>query len=742
MTLGPTEARPLPFRRRPDLRFSRLPFRRRTGWCVQDPLAARYYQLAEESYFILQQLDGRISLAEIRDRFQARFAPRRVELTQLQGLLRLFHEEGLILSELPEQGRRLAERRRRGARQASWLRWTNPLAIRFRGLDPRTLLQRLNPLAQGLFSPWSVRIGCLWILTIVLTFLLVTDTIITRLPSLHDFLTPTHAIGLALTLAAVKIIHELAHGLCCRYHGGECREIGLMLLVFTPCLYCDTTDAWMIPERWKRIAISAAGMYVELLLASLASFLWYRSEPGFWNTLYLNVIVVCSVGTILFNGNPLLRYDGYFMLADWLELPNLAEQASQLLWRRGLRITTGIRVDEPPGEENLPSWLPIYAGAAFVYRVALTISIFGFLWFAAGLYGLGPLVLLLAVLSLLGMVWKPLQRAFRRWPGARPDRGIHLPRLLGSSLVLAGVVGFLGFYPVPTYLRAPALLEPRGATSVYVATAGQLLHAVPEGTSVEPGTVLAELQDPDLAQQIAQLRTQVDVQTVHLANLERARTQDRDRESQIAGIGSQIPAAQQTLADLQERLRQRLLEQKRLTITADRAGIVLPVRNRTSPVRDGELPDWEGSPLQSENQGCFLEVGTELCQIGTPDQLQATVWVPESDYASLQVNQRVFLRFDAWPATRHAGWIVELAEVASAQLPPELSRFAARGNDLQGAPLVASERGAYRVRVGLERAPRPAVIRVAGWATIETDSKTLAAQCYVFFCRTFRFARP
>lgn len=740
MTLGPSEARPLPFRRRPDLRFSRLPFRRRTGWCVQDPLAARYYQLAEESYFLLQQLDSRISLAELRDRFETRFAPRRVELRQLQGLLRLFHEEGLVLSDLPDQGRRLAERRRRGARQASWLRWTNPLAIRFRGLDPRALLQFLDPLADRLFSPGSMRIGGLWILAIVFTFLLATDTIITRLPSLHDYLTPTNAFGLALTLAGVKIIHELAHGLSCRYHGGECREMGLMLLVFTPCLYCDTTDAWMIPERWKRIAISSAGMYVELLLATFASLLWYHSEPGFWNTVYLNVIIVCSVGTVLFNGNPFLRYDGYFMLADWLELPNLAEQASQMLWRRGLRITTGMRMDEPPGEENLPSWLPIYAGVALLYRVALTISILGFLWFAAGPHGLEPLVLLLALLSLLGMVWNPLQRALRSRPGARPDRGIHPPRLLSSLLVLAGVVGFIGFYPVPTYLRVPALLEPQGATSMYVATAGQLLYAVAEGTPVEPGTVLAELHDPDLAQQIAQLRTQIDVQTVHLANLERARIQDR--ESQIAGIGGQIPAAQQALADLRERLRQRLIEQKRMRITADRAGMVLPVRNRTSAVRDSELPDWVGSPLQPENWGCFLEEGTELCQIGTPESLHATVWVPESDYASLRLNQRVFVRFDAWPATRHAGWITEVAEVASEQLPPELSRIVPRVHDLQGASTGERDSGAYRVRVTLERAPRPAVIRVGGRATIETDSKTLAAQCYVLFCRTFRLARP
>ena len=736
MTWGPTEARPLPFRCRPDLRFSRLPFGQKAGWCVQDPLASRYYQLGEESFFILQQLDGHISLAEIRQRFQARFTPRRVELQQLQGLLGQLHEAGLVLSDLPEQGRRLAERRRRLTREAHWRRWLNPLAIRFRGVDPRPLLQRLAPLARLLFSPWSVLAACLWIVATACLLLLSAETLLARLPRLTEFLNLTNGLWLALTLAIVKIIHELAHGLCCRYHGGECREIGFMLLIFTPCLYCDTTDAWMIPSRQKRMAISAAGIYIELLLATTASLFWYYSEPGIWNSICLNIMVVCSVGTLFFNGNPLLRYDGYFILADWLNQPNLAEQAARRLWSGIARVMLGVRTEEVVGQEEQPAWLPLYALAAVIYRSALTISIFWFLWHAAVPYGGELGVLLLAAISCLGMIGVPLQAAVRAGRGRRPGGNVRLPRLLMTLFLSAACLAAGGLIPLPTQVRAPALLELRDAAPIFVATAGRLVQAVEEGVYVEPGTVLAQLADPELEQQLAQLRTQVAVQANHVANLERA--QGRDRVGETAGLGGEIPAAKQLLADLQARLDQRQVEHQRLTLTADRAGFVLPARKKIHSAAPNELPGWEGSPLQPENRGCFLDLGTELCQIGTTSHLQATAWVPQQDYATLQLNQPVSLRFAAWPTTRHAGRVIELAEVASEQLPPELMVSTPAGGPPSSQPFDAAAQIRYRVKIELDSAPNPAVLRMPGVATIQTGSRTLAAQAYSFFCRLFR----
>ncbi len=136
-----------------------------------------------------------------------------------------------------------------------------------------------------------------------------------------------------LALAVVKVLHELGHALTCKHFGGDCHEIGVLLLFFTPCLYCNVSDAWLFPGKWPRIAVSAAGIAVEVFLAAIATFLWWFSIPGVFNTLCLNIMIVCSLNTLLINGNPLLRYDGYYVLADLLDVPNLGQQSRWLLGR-------------------------------------------------------------------------------------------------------------------------------------------------------------------------------------------------------------------------------------------------------------------------------------------------------------------------------------------------------------------------------------------------------------------------
>ena len=147
---------------------------------------------------------------------------------------------------------------------------------------------------------------------------------------------------------STKVLHEFGHGLACKRFGGECHEMGVMLLVVTPCLYCNVSDAWMIPSKWRRAAIGAAGMYVELILASLATFLWWFSEPGLVNHLCLNVMFVCSVSTLLFNANPLMRFDGYYILADLLEIPNLRQKSAAVIQRKLGAWLLGLRERHDP----------------------------------------------------------------------------------------------------------------------------------------------------------------------------------------------------------------------------------------------------------------------------------------------------------------------------------------------------------------------------------------------------------
>ena len=177
-----------------------------------------------------------------------------------------------------------------------------------------------------------------------------------------------------------KVLHEFGHGLSCKHFGGECHEMGVMMLVLTPCLYCNVSDSWMLPNRWHRAAIGAAGMYVELVLASICTFIWWFTEPGPLNYICLNVMFICSVSTVMFNANPLLRYDGYYILSDVLEIPNLRQKASTILNRKLGAWCLGLEEPEDPFLPKRHQWLfALFTVASAVYRWVVTFSILVFL---------------------------------------------------------------------------------------------------------------------------------------------------------------------------------------------------------------------------------------------------------------------------------------------------------------------------------------------------------------------------
>ena len=214
---------------------------------------------------------------------------------------------------------------------------------------------------------------------------------------------------MGVILIFTKTIHEFGHGLMCKHFGGECHEIGFMLLVLTPAMFCNTSDSWVLPNRWHRIAIGAAGMYVEIFMAAICTFIWWFTMPGWIHYLALNIMFLSSVSTIVFNLNPLLRYDGYYMLSDFLEIPNLAQKSK-------LSLTSKLRVwclgMKPVNERLLPErhqvMFAVYSVASFVYRWFVMIVIFWFLAKVFEPYGLAVIGYALVGISLIGMVVVPM----------------------------------------------------------------------------------------------------------------------------------------------------------------------------------------------------------------------------------------------------------------------------------------------------------------------------------------------
>src|SRR5207247_8291332 len=188
---------------------------------------------------------------------------------------------------------------------------TNIFYIKVPAFDPDKLLGKMLPWLRWVFTTWFLFASVGVMLAAMMLVATHFTTFRDKLPSYHEFFSFKTVFYLWFALGAVKIIHEFGHGLSCKSFGGEVHEMGLLFLVFSPCLYCNVSDAWTLPSKWKRIIISAAGIYVELIIAAVATFVWWNtpSHP-FVNNLSLSLMVVCSVSTIVFNANPLVRYDG------------------------------------------------------------------------------------------------------------------------------------------------------------------------------------------------------------------------------------------------------------------------------------------------------------------------------------------------------------------------------------------------------------------------------------------------
>lgn len=394
------KSRPVPLLLRQDLHIEKVLFGGETYALIKDPVAIRYHQLRADQWFLLSLLDGERSLEDLRDAVVRRFPTVSVTEQDIQQLLLDFHDKNLIVGLRSGQGKAMiakdAERRTK-----SFLKVVqNPLFIQFPGFNSYWLLARLNVWIGWLFSRWAIVPAMLFALLALTVVGWRYGEIRRQLPGFQQFFAWPNLIYLWITLGATKLIHEFGHALACRRFNRECNGIGVALMVMSPTMYCDASDSWMLPNKWHRIAIAAAGMYIEILLASAAIFLWTSSSPGLFRNLCLNVFFISTVTTVIFNANPLIRFDGYYILADWLEIPNLREKASKLLqrwfaWSMGKQL---------PPDSALPrrrqGWFVVFAVASAIYRWFVVNGIFMTLHASFKPYRLQSIGVTWAVLSM------------------------------------------------------------------------------------------------------------------------------------------------------------------------------------------------------------------------------------------------------------------------------------------------------------------------------------------------------
>jgi putative peptide zinc metalloprotease protein len=738
-SLVSSAARKLPIRKRPDLSARLHRYQGRAYWVVKEPVGLNYFRFQEEEFAILNMLDGHSSLDDIKEQFEKEFPPQKITVEELQQFIGMLHRSGLVITGAPGQGVQLKKRRDERKRKEMLGKFANVLAIRFKGVDPERLLTWMDPKFRFVFTKWGV---AAWFITCISALLLVAaqfDIFQSKLPSFHQFFGPQNWFWIGLTLMLTKICHEFGHGLSCKHFGGECHELGVMILVLTPCLYCNVSDSWMLPSKWRRAMIGAAGMYVELFIASICTFIWWNTSPGLLNNLALSTMFVCSVSTVVFNANPLLRYDGYYILADLVEIPNLRQKSTKILNTWLGKICLGL---EEPEDPFLPKrnkiFFILYTLAAVCYRWFVLFSILYFLYQIFKPYNLEIVGFAIGMMSLVGLVGVPAWKVgkFFYIPG-RIDR-VKKPRMYATLGVLAVVVALLVFLPLPHRILGTVDVRPYEGRPVVVEHGGELLKIYKKpGEEVKAGEVIVELRNKDLEVQLAQAEYERDLAAAQLEDLH-----FRSGDDPIAE--SDIPRARVRYEDALKVVAERTQELEDLKLRAPRDGIVLPPPSQNGQPRvEGGLATMTGTIFDKHNTNAMIPAKYQVCQVGDKQRWEAVIYIDQTDFDFVAPDQYAKIRLEQFPLMDIETEIRQVDDDPLKEVPKRLSSkaggaIATETNELGREKPQSTTYQAVSQELTADFAPHLRV-GLKGEAKISVASMTVAERFSWFLRQTFNF---
>lgn len=753
--------RPIPLKIRPDLFVKTIEYLGVAYRVIKDPVGLQYHRLQEEQYFALELLNGERSLEDVRDGLRERYPTLHLTMSDVQQLITDLHKKGLVQSDRSGQAGSLVLERRKTKREKFFGQLKSLLYLRLPGWDPERSLQFLYPFTKWLFHPITVTLCMMFVVSSWVLLLVNFEVFRSKLPEFQSFFGWPNLMYIWVVLGGAKIIHEFGHGLSCKHYKGECHEMGVMLLVFSPCLYCDVTDSWMLKSKWKRIIIAAAGMYIEIILSAMAVYVWWFSRPGLLHHLALNLFFVTTITTVIFNANPLMRFDGYYMMSDFLEIPNLRAKSDKLLRENFAWYCLGI---EPQPDPFMPetgkAWFVAYAIAAWLYRWVILFSISYFLYSVLKPYDLQSLGILLAVISMSGIFFSMGKNTYQTITAPRIDP-LSKPKIALTLLITGCVIAIILAIPVPWHYEAPLLLEPFEAEPVSAVTAGQML--TPADIIRKKAEVTAEFT---IAQYVdtSEFKKRIEVGDYVTKGQILAVIEDNETAVRIQDLTVQYAAADQLLklyeqsedflkiAVAQAQKDKLWDEGNTLTrkfqkgiIRATRDGYIVPPQQVPEPSFDDvnrlELGNYYGTPLDDRNQNCFVEVGTHLMSIAPGKQLQANLYVDQGDTGKVQVDSKTEIKFEHLPDQTFEATIKELSRQGQVYAPPTLTtKYGGQigtTTDQEGRERLTST--AYVATVVFDEDVDFLRNGARGWARFVEEEKTIGQWMWRYFRKTFHF---
>ncbi|MCC6493923.1 MAG: HlyD family efflux transporter periplasmic adaptor subunit [Pirellulales bacterium] len=651
--------RALPVRTRGDLQMAEVAFAGNPAYVVKDPISNETFHFTAEEHALVERLRRPASLRDLARLVETQFQPRHATAWQLQQFVNRLYCDGLVLGENPGQGGELLAR---GRRQRRWRRATAALqllCIRVARFDAGPTVERLYALLGPLCSPAAALVAVALICFAVLVSIGQSAELAQRLPTIAELADARMWPVWAAAVACVKVLHELGHALVCRHWGARPHEFGVLLLAGMPAIYCDVSDAWRLPSKWQRMAVSGAGMFVELIVASLAALVWRYAAPGALSTVCVSLIVVCSVGTLLVNANPLLRYDGYYLLCDWWETPNLAGRADGLLTQACRRWLLG----EPATADPLLSpskrrFLWAYAIGAKVYLALVILGALMLMLKLARPLHLQNAVYALGGITMVAVLVRPLRAAAELAINPSLQSRFRWRRLMLAGGALAAALVAICAMPVKRRVEAPLTIVAADSFPLFATSAGELESIAAAGTEVQAGEVVARLRNEEVELALMELQGLVRQQRTRVEQL-------RTLQATAPSAMQLLPAAEAELAAAERQLSEQKSIVAALTIRAPAAGRVLPAAARLAAQNDVDtLPTWGGTPLEARNRGAWIEAGTPLAAVVRPAGLAAWAAVGQADAPLVEPGQQVRLVAEQAPTEIYRGRVVDVARRA------------------------------------------------------------------------------
>lgn len=586
-------------RLRPDLRFIPQQYGDETYYHIEVATSSQYYRIGFAEYTFVSLLDGRTSFSQaLAMTAQALGAE---SLSQAQALTVYAWLLDRQLAEFADADPGGCRPRSPGASSRSadrsLFRRFNPLWIRIPLGRPQSLLRVLQPYTNWLFSAPATLLAILLMLAAIVTVRRDWDRFT---QASETVFAPHNWLWLLLAWVGLKVVHETAHGLVCMKYGGTIRSVGVVLAFFAPLAYVDASSCWSFSSRRQRIHTAAAGIYAELLVAALAVFGWSSCDSP--NTAHLlhSVIVMASLSTLIFNLNPLMRFDGYYVLSDLLNIPNLASESGRVVSQTLRRILTGHGGSLPVVAGHQRGILLAYGAAAAAWRLLVGVSIL----IAASVlfHGAGVVLTMAGVTAWFGKpIWSLGKSSCQLWQRS-PALFLRGAVICGAGAAAGGILLFV--LPAPVLTTAPGIVEYTNGQVVRASTAGfvEIIH-VEDGQFVRRGDALLELSNVEVSGEHFEI--------VELMLQEEIRLQKATRECDSGAIS----IAQ---ANLQS------LSQKRTETERKRNGLILRAAT------DGRIVSRQLQHLQ----GTFVREGQELLTIGLEDHKELRLSVGQRELAS------------------------------------------------------------------------------------------------------------